>query len=630
MLILHLTTVTTPVMILAVLGAATLAGQTTQGVITGRLVNSITGRPVASATIAYASEVNASGGAGSSEAGGYYTLPLLSPGVYRVRVSAAGFQSQEVQELELRVASRIDLDFRLRPLSDVWEAGQYNSVFLPGSKTVVTFFGPDVDSSRSGSFEAQKGHVDTLETSVSEVIDSREINNLPLAGRDVYTMLVTQPGVTSDAATARGLGLSANGQRPSASNYLLDGLENNNYLVTGPLVTVAPEAIQEYRISINNFSAEYGRTTGFVANSITRSGSNGFHGVVYFYLINDFFNANGFQENLAGFPRAADKQAQPGFVITGPISKDRLFFSTSYEYFRNGSQQDPQAFTVPAAGFFGFTLPSSEAAQLLKTYPPPAVTGNGLTGQVTLAPPVEVDRTLAIQRVDYVTAKDRVMARAMGSFLAQPDFIWSPYPAFTSALHENTWSLAIADTHTFRPTLINEARAGFSDDDLHWNRAHSEIPTLVSNDGFLCLQERRSKRRTSRQSDLDARAASDYGGRGRADSQLGRLSDGGTRRAVRLHQHRVLRAGSAVILPRGDRPDGAAVARTAKLKSYISLPAVFWIHPGRVQDQLAPGSELWAALRAVRRAFEYRSDEGFGSGARQRFDAGAAAHHGDA
>jgi hypothetical protein len=483
MLILHLTTVTTPVMILAVLGAATLAGQTTQGVITGRLVNSITGRPVASATIAYASEVNASGGAGSSEAGGYYTLPLLSPGVYRVRVSAAGFQSQEVQELELRVASRIDLDFRLRPLSDVWEAGQYNSVFLPGSKTVVTFFGPDVDSSRSGSFEAQKGHVDTLETSVSEVIDSREINNLPLAGRDVYTMLVTQPGVTSDAATARGLGLSANGQRPSASNYLLDGLENNNYLVTGPLVTVAPEAIQEYRISINNFSAEYGRTTGFVANSITRSGSNGFHGVVYFYLINDFFNANGFQENLAGFPRAADKQAQPGFVITGPISKDRLFFSTSYEYFRNGSQQDPQAFTVPAAGFFGFTLPSSEAAQLLKTYPPPAVTGNGLTGQVTLAPPVEVDRTLAIQRFDYVTAKDRVMARAMGSFLAQPDFIWSPYPAFTSALHENTWSLAIADTHTFRPTLINEARAGFSDDDLHWNRAHSEIPTLVSNDG---------------------------------------------------------------------------------------------------------------------------------------------------
>src|SRR5271154_346367 len=223
MLTLHLTTVTTPVMILAVLGAAALAGQTTQGVISGRLLNSITGRPIAAASVEYSSEVNTSSGRGASDASGYYTLPLLSPGVYRVRVVAAQFQSQEVQELELRVASRIELDFRLRPLSDVWESGQYNSVFLPGSKTVVTFFGLDVDSTHSGSFEAQKGRLGALETSVSEVIDSSEIDNLPLAGRDVYTMLVTQPGVTSDAATARGLGLSANGQRPSASTYLLGG-----------------------------------------------------------------------------------------------------------------------------------------------------------------------------------------------------------------------------------------------------------------------------------------------------------------------------------------------------------------------------------------------------------------------
>ena len=472
-------------MILAVLGAATLAGQTTQGVISGRLLNSITGRAIAGAAVEYTSEINTAGGRGASDASGYYTLPLLSPGVYRVHVSAAGFQSQEVQELELRVASRVDLDFRLRPLSDVWESGQYNSVFLPGSKTVVTFFGPDVDSTRSGSFEAQKGRLGALETSVSEVIDSGEINNLPLAGRDVYTMLVTQPGVTSDAATARGLGLSVNGQRPSASNYLLDGLENNNYLVTGPLVTVAPEAIQEYRVSTNNFSAEYGRTSGFVANAITRSGSNSFHGVAYFYLINNVLNANGFQENLAGLPRAADKQVQPGFVVTGPVLTRRLFFSTSYEYFRNGSQQDPQTFTVPAVGFLAFTSPSSLAAQLLKQYAPPAVVGNTFTGQVTLAPPVEVDRTLAIQRFDYAARRDRLTARAMGSFLTQPDFIWSPYTAFTSGLHDNTWSVMAADTHTFRANLINEARAGFSDDDLHWNRAHSEIPTLVSGDGVV-------------------------------------------------------------------------------------------------------------------------------------------------
>src|SRR5271154_5915330 len=221
MLTLHLTTVTTPVMILAVLGAAALAGQTTQGVISGRLLNSITGRPIAAASVEYSSEVNTSSGRGASDASGYYTLPLLSPGVYRVRVTAAQFQSQEVQELELRVAARVALDFRLRPVSDVWEAGQYNSVFLPGSKTVVTFFGPDVDASRSGSFEAQKGRTGALESTVSYVIDSAQIEGLPLLGRDVYTALATEPGVTSDSATGRGLGLSVNGRRPSASNFLV-------------------------------------------------------------------------------------------------------------------------------------------------------------------------------------------------------------------------------------------------------------------------------------------------------------------------------------------------------------------------------------------------------------------------
>jgi carboxypeptidase family protein/TonB-dependent receptor-like protein len=488
---LHLTAVALrkfAILVVAVLSAVGLSAQTTQGVISGRLLNSVTGRPLAGAAIEYSSPVNALTGTAMSDANGYYYLPLLSPGLYRVRATAPGFQSQEVEELQLPVAGRLELDFRLRPLSDVWEAGQYNSVFLPGSRTIVTFFGPDVDSSRSGSFEAQKGRLGTLESSVSEVIDSAEINNLPLAGRDVYTLLVTLPGVTSDLATQRGLGLSINGQRPSSSNYLLDGLENNNYLVTGPLITVAPEAIQEYRVTTNNFSAEFGRTSGFLANAITRTGGDSFHGVGYLYLENDGLNANGFQENLLGFRRTPDKQIQPGFVVSGPVVKDRLFFSTSYEYFRNRSQQDPQTFTFPATpGFFDFSTAGRESHQLLEEYAPPAVTGNGVTGQLTLAPPVEVDRSLAIQRFDYNSpnGKDRVMARVMASILTEPDFIWSPYSAFTSGLHENTVGAALTDTHSFRPNLTNESRAGFSNDNLYWNRAHAEVPTLVSGDGTV-------------------------------------------------------------------------------------------------------------------------------------------------
>ena len=110
---------------------------------------------------------------------------------------------------------------------------------------------------------------------MSYVVDPDQIGDLPLQGRDVYTMLVSLPGVTADNGTARGLGISVAGARPSSSNYLLDGVENNNYLVTGPLSPVAPEAIQEYRISTNNYSAEYGRTGGFMANAVTRAGGTG-------------------------------------------------------------------------------------------------------------------------------------------------------------------------------------------------------------------------------------------------------------------------------------------------------------------------------------------------------------------
>ena len=469
--------------------AAAGFSQTTQGLISGRLLSSVTGRPIAGASVTWASSFSNLAGAAQSDASGYYYLPLLSPGFYRLRVTEPAYQSREVQELELTVAARIELDFLLRPLNDVWESGQYNSVFLPGSKTIVTFFGPDVDPSKSGSFEAQKGRREALESTVSEVIDSGQIDNLPLEGRDVYTMLVTQPGVTSDAATGRGLGLAVNGQRPSSSNFLLDGLENNNYLITGPLVKLAPEAIQEYRVSTNNFSAEYGRTSGFVANAISKTGGDQFHGVAYFYVMNDVLNANDFQQNLMGAARPPDKEIQPGFEVGGPVLRKRLFFSSAYEYFRSRSQNAPSPYQLPAANFLStYTLPTSLARQLLTDFPAPFVeNGNSPTGSLTLAPPVAVNRTLAIERLDYSRpgGQDRVLGRLMLNRFEEPDFIWSPYKDFISALNENTWALGGSYIHSFRPNLINEARLGYSSDDLHWNRAHPEIPTLVSLDGTI-------------------------------------------------------------------------------------------------------------------------------------------------
>src|ERR1700682_552277 len=273
--------------------------------------------------------------------------------------------------MELDVPGRLDLSFLLRPLNDVWEAGVYRSVFLQGSKAVVTFYGPDVDDSRSGNFDALRGRRGALETTISAVIDPLELANLPLSGRDVYSLLFTLPAVTSEGGISRGLGLSVNGQRPSASNYLLDGVENNNYLITGPLTPIAPEAIQEYRVSISNFSAQYGRTSGFVANAVTKAGTSEWHGVGYLYMRNEALDANTFQRNLNGLSRRKQREFQPGFQAGGPLLRDRLFFSSAYEYFSGRSLDDPQTFYFPSPALVAALPSGSLAAALLTKYPVP-------------------------------------------------------------------------------------------------------------------------------------------------------------------------------------------------------------------------------------------------------------------
>lgn len=461
--------------------------QTTQGMIAGRIVNSITGRPVSGATVAWSSTTVAASGTQKSDAGGYYFLPLLSTGTYSLRASGETFQPQELDELQLPVAGLVTLDFQLRPLNDVWEAGQYRSVFLPGTKTVVTFYGPDVDTSRSGSYAAQQGQRAALDTSSSYVVDAQQIQDLPLEGRDVYSMLVSLPGVTSDTSTGRGLGVSVAGARPSASNYLLDGVSNNNYLVTGPLNPVAPEAIQEYRISTNNYSAEYGRTGGFVANAVTRAGNNGSHAGAYWYGKNDALNAADFADNLAGYGRLADKENRFGYEMSGPVHRNRLFFSSALEQFLSHSASEPQVFNLFTTNFIpAFNIPTSRlASQLLTEYPGPVIRSLNYTAPVTYSPPVVLDRLLLLERGDYTSKSgaDRLMGRLVIDRLKEPDFSWTPYTQFITPEFQNTTGIAGNWTHAYTPRLTSELKFSYSDDNLWWNRAHPEVPTLASGDG---------------------------------------------------------------------------------------------------------------------------------------------------
>ena len=467
-----------------------LLAQSTQGLISGSIVNSVSGRPLGEAKITFsASTLSASGTSKSDQAGAYF-LPMLSPGSYQIRAEAEGYQSQELQQLELAVAGRIQIDFKLRPLNDVWEAGQFRSVFLPGSKTIVTFYGPDVDTSRSGSFEGQQGKRGVLDTSVSYVIDPEQIGDLPLQGRDVYTMLVSLPGVTADTSTTRGLGISVAGQRPSSSNYLLDGVENNNFLVTGPLSPVAPEAVQEYRISTNDYSAEYGQTSGFVANAVTKAGGNAYHGILYEYLKNDALNAADFQDNLSGAGRLKERENQFGYQAGGPILRRRLFFSSALEQLVSHSAQAPVTYTMPTTNFIPAlysSLTSRLSRQLLQMYAPPAIQSLNVTAPYTVSAPVVVDRLVALERGDYVMngGRDNLMGRATIARTSEPDFSWTPYQAFITALHQNTTGGMANWTHTWTPRLTSELKVNYSDDALWFDRAHPEVPTLASEDGLL-------------------------------------------------------------------------------------------------------------------------------------------------
>ena len=464
-----------------------LLGQTTQGLISGRVTDLATGQPLAHAIVRYENPTAGTRGEGTADGAGYYVLPLLPPGSYRLRATAGStYQPREFQEIVLAVAGFLEINFELRPLADVMDAAQAKGVYFPDGRALLDFYGPDVDSGRSLLLESVQPIEGRLESTVSTVISPLQIQELPLAGRSLYSALILLPAVTADTVTSGASGLSVNGQRPTSSNFLLDGVENNNYLITGPLATVAPEAMQEYRISTSTFSAEYGGTGGVLANAVTRAGGSQWHGIAYFYLKNTALNANDFQRNLGGLPRPPLHETQPGFQAGGPLVKNRLFTSTSFEYLRSRSYGDPVSVALPTTGFLSLLAGApgdpnaARALNLLQSYPFPAPNSKLLVANVSLSLPSFVNRSLLLERLDYTSAggTQHVMARVSSSLLERPQFIWSPYQGFDSPLDEDTISAMAGVTSNLSPHRVNEARLSWSSDDLSWDRAHPEIPSL--------------------------------------------------------------------------------------------------------------------------------------------------------
>ena len=208
--------------------------------------------------------------------GGEFHVVDLPIGNYTVFAERAGFATVHTDPQQLLINQNLRLDLRMQVGSE---------------KTVV-----DVSSESAG--------VETVNSTLGQSVTSRPLVDLPLNGRDVLQLALLQPGVTETNEGNGSAGFfSIAGGRSDSVTYLLDGGNNNDLLGNEVVFNPNPDAIAEFRILQNNYTAEYGRNGGGVISVVTKSGGNQFHGTAFEFLRNDAFNANSYFNKANGIPR---------------------------------------------------------------------------------------------------------------------------------------------------------------------------------------------------------------------------------------------------------------------------------------------------------------------------------------
>jgi hypothetical protein len=246
---------------------------------------------------------------------GMFQFPSTPIGRYRIRIEHTGFAPQVTQEFQLTIGARQRVDFQLHV-----EQVQ-STVDVQATVPLV-----QVDSSDRG-----------------QTIDAAQIRELPLNGRYYSDLVLLGTGVLRSpssygaSSSFREGSVNVNGLRSTANNFLMDGLDNNyfgtsNQGFANEVVQPPPDAIAEFRLITNNQPAEYGRSGGATIVASLRSGTDKFHGNVWEFIRNTAFNANGYFKAAAGKPRL--NRNQFGFTFGGPIWKNKTFFFTDYEGYR--------------------------------------------------------------------------------------------------------------------------------------------------------------------------------------------------------------------------------------------------------------------------------------------------------
>src|SRR6202046_5182903 len=295
--------------VLLAVSAIQAFGQTDTGSIVG-IVQDRTGAVVVGAQVDIINTAtNVTRSLVTNTDGGYQALQLI-PGVYRVKASRAGYSTSVQDNVRVDVQTRAQVDITLT-VGAVSQQVEINASSLL---------------------------LQTQSAEVSGVLNTQEINDLPLNGRDYDQLALTQPGVFRDNTVsnpAEGL-FSANGNLQLQNYFQLDGIDNNSKSEnlqeqSTQSVIPPPDALQEFVLQTRTYSTEVGTSAGAVVNVSTKSGTNQFHGDAWDYIQNGALNANMYFNNYNGAAKGLYTQNQFGGTIGGPIRHNRTFFFVSYE-----------------------------------------------------------------------------------------------------------------------------------------------------------------------------------------------------------------------------------------------------------------------------------------------------------
>lgn len=438
--------------------------QTPQGTIAGTITDA-SGAAISGATVTAVSLQTNDTRTANTNAAGAYRIEAVLPGDYKISATAESFGTTSTPSAH--VTSSV--------------VTSVNLVLQAGGATA------SVDVSAQGEL------LRTDSGELSNTLDTREVQNLPIATLNPYSLAVTLPGVapvkTVDLTNSGSY--SVNGARPRDNNFLIEGMDNNDQGIHGQAFQPAnTEAVQEVTFLLNSFSAEFGHG-GSVSNLIYRSGSNQFHGAVWDRLYNSSLDATDHNDVLNGNPKAKYRENVYGFRIGGPIVHDKAFFFVSTQWDHRRETANLGVLTLPTeAGFAKLQQYASDprVATLLSAYGTLRGTNPLYAKTISLGPDPKnptfnrgsvdfagVQRSLGNQTNSYeliakgdvnMSAADKLQLRFIQSPLSTPYDVSNfpnQLPGFDTMQSGDTHNAGIIETHIFSPSLLNEVR-------LNWSR----------------------------------------------------------------------------------------------------------------------------------------------------------------